>query len=161
MSWSFKREESGFKPIPEGVHRIRVSSAEKTVSSNGNDMLTLKFDVSGQSSYIFHNIVFLQDRPEITNRMLTQFFDSFKDIPEGDLNLSNWTGKVGACEIKHEEYNGKTQAKVRYFISADKQGSLPPWKEPKRKDNDEDDNIEVDEDGFIKVDDDGTDMPFV
>lgn len=130
MAWEYQREESNqFEVIPEGQYRVRVKSAEKAQSKSGNDMLALQLEVSGQNSILFHYIVFLQDRPEITNRMLTQFYDSFKDIPEGDTNIANWVGKVGACKVKHEEYNGNKSAKVSYFIKADKQGDLPPWSE--------------------------------
>ena len=130
--WSYKRDESGnsFAPIPGGDYRIRIASAEKATATTGKQMLTLKFDVSGKNSKLFHNIVFLPDRPEITNRNLTQFFDSFADIPEGEFELAKWVGKVGACHIKHEEYNGKTQARVNYFIAKDKQANLPAWQEP-------------------------------
>lgn len=130
MAWEFKREETQFAVLPEGQYRIRIKSAEKAQSKSGNDMLALQFDVSGSNTILYHYIVFMQDRPEITNRMLTQFFDSFKDIAEGDLNTDNWIGKVGACKVKHDEYNGNKTAKVSYFIKADKQGDLPPWKEP-------------------------------
>lgn len=130
MGWNYEREESkGFEVIPEGKHRIRVKSAEKTISKNGNDMLSLQFEVSGYTSTLYHYIVFMTDKPEITNRMLTQFFDSFKDIPEGDFNTAHWVGKVGACTIKHEEYNGDTRAKIGYFIHKDKQTDLPKWKD--------------------------------
>lgn len=135
MAWNYEREESQFELIPEGQYRIRVRSAEKAQSKSGNDMLTLQFDVSGQNAILYHYIVFLKDRPEITNRMLTQFFDSFKDISEGDFTISNWIGKVGACKVKHDEYNGNKSAKVSYFIKADKQGDLPPWQEPKAKED--------------------------
>lgn len=130
--WNYQRDESrGFKPIPTGDHRIRIKSAEKTTSKNsGNPMLKLEFEVSGYNSKLFHNIVFLADRPEITNRNLTQFFDSFKDIPEGEFELSKWVGKVGACTVKHEEYKGNMQAQVAWFIHKDKQAQLPAWKEP-------------------------------
>lgn len=134
--WEYKREESTeFKPIPEGKHRIRIKSADKTVSKSGNDMLALQFEVSGYNSILYHYIVFMQDKPEITNRMLTQFFDSFKDIPDGEFNTEKWIGKVGACQIKHEEYNDKITARLHYFIKADKQADLPPWKEPEKKEN--------------------------
>lgn len=130
MAWDFKREERQFETLPEGNYRIRIKSADKAVSKSGNDMLTLQFEVSGSNTILYHYIVFMNDRPEITNRMLTQFFDSFKDIPEGDFNMNNWIGKIGACKVKHEEYNGNTNAKVHYFIKADKQSDLPPWTEP-------------------------------
>ena len=133
MDWNFKREESNFGPMPVGNYRIRIKNVEKKVSSKGNDMLSFQFDVSGQAGYLFHNITFLKDRPEITNRNLTQFFDSFKDIPVGDFTLANWIGKVGACKVKHEEYNGDMQARVDRFIKAEEQTSLPAWQEPQRK----------------------------
>lgn len=126
MAWEYKREERTFATVPEGRHRIRVKSAEMAVSKNGNEMISLQFEVSGYNSIIYHYIT----NNEYANQNLTQFFDAFKDIPEGDINLSHWVGKVGAAQIKHEEYNGNTNAKIRYFISANKQGDLPPWKEP-------------------------------
>lgn len=132
MSWEYKREESQFEVLPEGQYRIRVRSAEKAQSKSGNDMLALQFDVSGSNTILYHYIVFLADRPEITNRMLTQFYDSFKDIPEGNTNLTAWLGQVGACKVKHDEYNGNKTAKISYFIKADKQSELPPWQEPSK-----------------------------
>ena len=119
-------------------------------------MLVLQFDVSGYTATLYHYIVFMPDKPEITNRMLTQFFDSFKDIPEPkpgeEININSWIGKVGACTVKHEEYNGNTNAKIGYFIAADKQGDLPVWREP--------DGTEVDANGFMQVPDDAPDIPF-
>lgn len=133
MPWKYERKEREFAVIPEGEYRIRIYSADKAVSKSGRDMLSLQFEVSGRNDLLYHYIVFLEDRPEITNRMLTQFFDSFKDIPEGDFNLAHWIGKVGACKVKHEEstYNDSgIQARIHYFIAANKQDSLPPWSEP-------------------------------
>lgn len=128
--WDFQREEQTFEVLPEGDYRVRIASAEKAQSKAGNDMLVLQFDVSGHKQMLWHYIVFMKDRPEITNRMLTQFFDSFKDIKDGDFNIQNWVGKVGACRIKHEEYQGSPSAKIKFFIKADRQSDLPPWQEP-------------------------------
>lgn len=153
MAWEFKREEQQFKVLPEGIYRIRIKEADKAVSQNGNDMLALQFEVSGETKILYHYIVFMENRPEITNRMLTQFFDSFKDIPEGDFNMANWIGKVGAAKIKHDEYQGQTREKISYFVHKDKQKDLPAWKEPSG-------GSKVDADGFLEVPDDGEDMPF-
>lgn len=143
MSWNYQREERKFETLPEGKYRVRVKSAEKAVSSKGNDMLVLQFEVSGSTKILYHYIVFMPDKAEITNRMLTQFFDSFKDIEEGDFNMNNWIGKVGAVMLKHEEYNGEKRERISYFISADKQGDLPAWQNP--------DGTKVDADGFMDV----------
>lgn len=129
MSWNYQREEQTFEQVPVGKHRIRVLSAEKAVSSKGNDMLALQFEVSGMNNILYHYIVFMPDNPKMTNRMLTAFYDSFKDIPEGSTNLLEWVGKVGACMVKVDK-NDPDRTRLSYFINADKQDDLPPWKEP-------------------------------
>ena len=125
MEWNYQREESTFEEIPVGEHRVRIADAEKAISKNGNDMLVLTLDVSGYRSRLWHYVVFMPDHPEITNRNLTSIFDSF-GIPDGDFNLANWKGKVGACMTKQDEFG----TKVRYFLSREKQEGLPPWEEP-------------------------------
>ena len=152
--WSYKREEGGFETkVPEGKHRIRIKEAEKAVSKSGNDMLVLKFDVSGYDVTLYHYIVFMPDKPEITNRNLTQFFDSFKGIPAGQFDISKWGGQTGAAEIKHEEYNGNINAKIKYFIPADKQGDLPNWVNAS--------GIQEDSDGFMVIPEGAdSDLPF-
>ena len=129
MAWNYQREETQFAPLPEGKYRIRIKSVEKALSSKGNDMLVFQFEVSGSNKILFYYLVFLNDKPEITNGKLTQFFDSFKDIKDGDFNILNWVGKIGACMIKHEDYQGEPRERISYFIRADKQDSLPPWQE--------------------------------
>lgn len=125
MEWNYQREESTFVEIPVGEHRVRIADAEKAISKNGNDMLVLTLDVSGYRSRLWHYVVFMPDHPEITNRNLTSIFDSF-GIADGDFNLANWKGKVGACMTKQDEFG----TKVRYFLNKKKQEGLPPWQEP-------------------------------
>lgn len=129
MAWNYKREEKSFVVLPEGDYRVKVENAEKKVSKSGNDMIELSLQVSGTNRKLFHYIVFMEDRPEITNQMLTQFFDSFGGIKEGELDSKKWKGKIGAVHVKHEEYNGEKRAKIAYFINSSKQGNLPAWKE--------------------------------
>lgn len=154
MAWKYERKERQFSLVPEGEHRIRIKDAAKAVSKSGRDMLSLQFEVSGRNEILFHYIVFLDDKPEITNRQLTQFFDAFPGIPEGDFNLQNWIGKVGACRVRHEEsdYNGgTTQARIHYFLSADKQDALPPWSEPSNSIHGGDKPLQKDEAGFMQI----------
>lgn len=128
MEWNYQRTENTFDDIPVGKHRVRIAGAEKAISRNGNDMLVLTLDVSCYNSRLWHYVVFMPDRPEITNRKLTEIFDSF-GIEDGDFNLKNWIGKVGACVTKQDEHG----TKVNYFINRKKQVELPPWKEPTTK----------------------------
>lgn len=127
--WQYKREErQQFEQVPVGKHRIRIKAADKAVSQSGNDMLALQFEVSGMPNILYHYIVFLNDRPEITNRNLTNFFDGFPGIAEGDFDMRHWIGKVGACEVKQDK-NDPERTRISYFIRADQQGELPPWRD--------------------------------
>lgn len=148
MAWQYKREEQQFEQVPVGKHRIRIKSAEKAVSrTSGNDMLALQFEVSGMPNILYHYISFLDDRPEVTNRMLTAFFDAFPGIAEGDFNMRNWIGQVGACMVAVDK-NDPDRTRLSYFIRADKQGDLPPWRDSQGR------QVAVDAKGFEEVQDD-------
>ena len=123
MAWQFKREETEFEELAEGRYRVMIVDSEMAVSKNGNDMLVIKMLVSGTNRNLWNYITFLDDRPEITNRMLTQFFDSF-GIDDGNFNLKSYLGKVGGCQVKHDQ-DGR--ARVQYFLSKKQQEALPPW----------------------------------
>lgn len=124
MTWKFERTEQSFDNIPAGDHRVVIESAEQAVSKNGNDMLVIKLRVSGYTSMLWHYIVFMDSKPEITNQKLTQFFDSF-GIADGNFDLRSYSGLAGAAKVKIDE-NG--YPKVSYFIHKNKQANLPPWK---------------------------------
>ena len=152
VNWNFNAadyEETSFKPIPVGDHRVRIASAEEKVSGNGNQMIVLTLEVSGYSSRIWHNLTLLINNQKLTNQKLGELWNSF-GIQQGNFNLQQWVGKVGAAKIKHEDYNGESNAKVAYFINRDRQDKLPAWKEPNNANNSS---------SFTPVDDSG-DLPF-
>ena len=131
INWNFDSNdytEQSFKPIPVGDHRVRIASAEEQVSSAGNQMIKLVLDVSGYNSTIWHWVVFMPDKKELTNQKLGELWNSF-GIQQGNFNLQSWVGKVGAAKVKHEERNGETNAKIAYFISKDRQDKLPAWQD--------------------------------
>ena len=131
VNWNFNAadyEEQSFKPIPVGDHRVRIQSAEEQTSNSGRQMIKLVLEVSGYNSTVWHFIVFMPENQKLTNQKLGEIFNSF-GIQQGNFNLQQWVGKVGAAKIKHEEYNGESSAKVAYFINKDRQDKLPAWKE--------------------------------
>ena len=151
INWNYNMadyEETSFKPIPVGEHRMRIAAAEEQTSGNGRQMIKLVLEVSGYNSTIWHYIVFMPENQKLTNQKLGEFWNSF-GIAQGNFNLQSWIGKVGAGKVKHEEYNGESNAKVAYFISKSKQDKLPAWQEPN--------NASVISD-FIPVD--NGDLPF-
>lgn len=132
VNWNFNAadyEETSFKPIPVGDHRVRIAEAEEKISANGNQMIVLTLEVSGYGSKIWHNLTLLTNNQKLTNQKLGELWNSF-GIQQGNFNLQTWVGKVGAAKVKHEEYNGNTNPKVAYFIKKDRQDKLPAWQEP-------------------------------
>lgn len=133
INWNFDEsqvEERSFEVVPVGKHRVRVESAEECTSSKGNDMIKVVMQVSGMAAKLFHYIVFMPDNTQLTNTKLAEFWDSF-GIPKGNMSTGSWVGKIGACKVKHEEYNGEPSAKVSYFLRKKDQDALPAWQEPK------------------------------
>ena len=126
FNWSFE-EKNGIEPVPEGAYRVRIYKAEKAISKAGNDMLHLQLEVSGKPNIVHHYIVFMPDKPDITNRNLTQFFASFGIDPKSPsaFNVMSYIDLVGAAYlIVDGEYN-----RVKYFINKNRQAELPPWLE--------------------------------
>lgn len=135
INWNFSADdyaEQSFRPIPVGDHRVRIASAEEQTSGSGKQMIKLVLDVSGHNATIWHYLVFLPDNAKLTNQKLGELWNSF-GIPQGNFNLSEWQGKVGAAKVKHEPYNGEDTAKIAYFIAKDRQEKLPTWVEPSNK----------------------------
>lgn len=136
MKWNFDASQydpnKSFELIPVGDHRVRIETVEEQVSKTGNDMLKLTLTASGYGSKLFHYVVFMPDRPEITNQNIGSICDSIGvPLPKNgeEVNYHEWQGKVGAARVKHEQYDGKPQAKIAYFLLRSKQDDLPPWQE--------------------------------
>ncbi|MBQ3456481.1 MAG: DUF669 domain-containing protein [Synergistaceae bacterium] len=122
----------GYQLIPPGEYRVRIEDAEETESKTGKPMIKMTLKVSGYNSKIW-NYVVLDNTSEkaiaMTDNNLGRIYDSF-NIPQGNLNLQDWKGKVGAAEIKNELDNKEVmRAGVKYFIQRKKQDTLPAWQE--------------------------------
>ena len=135
ITWKFNPEDYNpdrFELVPPGDYRVRIEDAEETSSKSGYPMIKLTLKVSGYNGKVWHYMVFMADTPErmkMTNDNLGRIFDSF-GIPQGDLNVEHWKGKVGAAHIKNEpDHKENMRAVVGYFIQRSKQEELPAWQE--------------------------------
>ena len=134
IPWNYSKkeyeEESEFKPVPVGFHRVRIEEIEEMYSKTGKLMIKMSLKASGHSGKVFHYIVFDKENSRMTNKNLGDVFESFK-IPDGEMNTLKWKGKVGAAYIKHREHEGKMYATVSYFLTQKRQAEseLPAWVE--------------------------------
>ena len=123
-------EEKSFQLIPEGDHRIRIAEVVEQTSNSGKQMLKFTFDVSGYSSKLFYYLVFDPSNSKMTNQKIGDLYKCF-DITNPNINMyPQYVGRVGACRVKHEDYNGEKQARVWYLLNKQAQAKLPAWKEP-------------------------------
>lgn len=132
MAWTFnpnEYEESSFTLIPIGDHRARIADVIEKTFSSGKDGYEITLSVSGYSSKVWFYLVLDPSDSKKTNQRIGSFFDSF-GITDFDMShYPAWKGKIGAVRIKHEEYNGNTNAKVAFCLARKNQDKLPAWKE--------------------------------
>lgn len=159
INWEFDPsnvEERSFEPLPPGDYRVRIEDVEQGEGKYEYYKVTLK--VSRDNRRLWYYLSFMtgkskngKDLKAITDTNLHNLWNSF-GIDEGDLDYNHWIGKVGACRVKHEMYNGEPQARVSYFISKDRQDKLPPWSEEPA--------MKIDDDFTLLDDDEDDEIPF-
>lgn len=121
-NWDYAREES--TRLSPGDYRVAIVDVQETTSkTSGNPMLVITVQANGSNIKIPNYIV----RNEYFNRNMTQFFDAFPQIQEGDFNFLGWVGCVGAARLKEDE-NGFL--KVAWFLDSRRAEKLPPWTGP-------------------------------
>ena len=122
---SYKREETERESAITGKHRVVITDAGEAVTgpnskNPGTPMIVVKLRPSGRKFSVTHRIV----KNDYFNRNMTQFFDSFPEITEGDFSFISWVGCEGAAMFK-EDANGYTQ--VSYFLSPERAADLPAF----------------------------------
>jgi len=129
-NWTFdpsQYQERNFELIPVGDYRLRIADVVEKTFKSGNPGYEITMDVSGHASKVWFYLVLDSSNHAQTNQRLGEFFDSFGIKSFATGTGKQWVGAVGAGRIKHDEYNGKTSAKVAYLIARNRQDKLPAW----------------------------------
>jgi hypothetical protein len=129
-NWTFdpsQYQERNFELIPVGDYRLRIAEVTEKTFKSGNAGYEFTMDVSGHGSKVWYYLVLDSSNPAQTNQRIGEFFDSFGIKGTAMGSGKQWVGAVGAGRIKHDEYNGKTSAKVAYLIARNRQDKLPAW----------------------------------
>ena len=125
MDWNYKREENERHSAVVGKHRVVITEAYETVTGEnskkpGTPMIVVKLRPSGRRFSVTYRI----QKNDWFNSKMTEFFDSFPEIPEGNFNFIEWVGCEGAAFFK-EDSSGYTV--VNYLIDPVKAADLPPF----------------------------------
>ena len=149
MSIHFDRENytpppRGFELPPEGPAEVSIIECGERQSNSGNPMLEIKCVVEdgqkGAGAHLWHYIV-LNNQYSISN--IGAVLESCGELPEGtaDLEPMDFIGLRGKVEVKHEEYQGQTKAKIAWWIPADESTPSPDVSPDGVVDEDEGDGI--------------------
>ena len=121
-NWSdYQREERETNSNITGKLRCVVTSVEEAVSkTSGNPMIVVSVRPSGCRFTVKNYIV----KNEHFNRNMTDFFDAFPSIGDGNFDFLTWVGAMGAANFGEDE---KGYMKIKWWITADKAVNLPPF----------------------------------
>lgn len=120
MSWDYTREEAEPRARLTGKQRVVITDVEEGVSKAGNPMIIVTVRPSGVKFTLKNFIV----KNEMWNRNMTEFFDAFPEITEGDFNFLSWKGAEGAVLLREDE-NG--YLKIRRWLPPSQVVNLPPF----------------------------------
>ena len=117
----YQREEREESAKVTGRLRCVIVDVEETESkTSGLPMIIVSVRPSGTvfkvKSYIVKN--------EHFNRNMTQFFDAFPEIGDGNFSFVEWVGALGAAMFDLDE---RGYVRVKYFIDAVRAEDLPPF----------------------------------
>ena len=101
----------------EGQHKVKLTEIEETESQAGNPMLNATFQVvSGASTgaKLYDNFVLTEKALWKLQSFLVAV--GMKADGRVTLDLDNLIGKTCIVEVAHEEYEGKTRARIQEFI---------------------------------------------
>lgn len=101
----------------EGQHVVKLTEIEETESQAGNDMLNATFQVvkgTSTGAKLYDNFVLT----EKALWKLQSFLEAVGIKASGKivLDLDKLIGKTCIVEVAHEEYDGKTRARIQEFI---------------------------------------------
>lgn len=147
---SYKREENERASAITGKRRVVITEATEGVTGvnskvPGTPQIIIKLRPSGCKFTLTSRI----QKDDRFNRRMTEFFDAFPDVGDGNFNFIEWVGCEGAAMLK-EGNNGYTE--VAYFLDPVRAADLPPFEGDKPK-----------KQTIIRLDDDGDtddELPF-
>ena len=117
----FQREDREESAKVTGRLRCVIVEAEETTSkASGLPMIVVTVKPSGCNFKVKNYIV----KNENFNRNMTDFFDTFPSIGEGNFDFLTWVGAMGAANFGEDE---RGYLKIKWWVTADKANSLPPF----------------------------------
>ena len=117
MAWEFDEKEVQVGLPEEGEHLAYLHRATLGRSTKGEEKAELEFQSDG-GGFLCYDTVMLEGKGlGIGLKKLQQLGVARKDEERGKWtvdDIEEWTGRSVCLTIHHEEFNGKTRAKVDF-----------------------------------------------
>lgn len=108
-----------FAKAAEGRHRVKIVEINEQTSQGGDDMLVFVFEVikgDSKGARVYENCV-LTDKALWKLQQILQAI-GIKCDGKVALDLDKLIGKVCEIDVFHEEYEGRTRARIGEFFKA-------------------------------------------
>lgn len=131
-----------FNRAPEGTHVVKVASVEEVTFQGGNEGFKVAFEITkgaGKGARVYENFPLVDTALWKLKSLLVAI--GMKADGRVTLDTDKLIGKTLEIDVYHEDYEGKTRAKV---------GDMRKLVKSKAEDEDDDD---IDEDDFDDTDD--------
>ena len=111
--------------VSEGVHKAVITKTIERASRYGEPLVSCAFE-TGEGT-VWHNIVFAlpdeqnTEKKEFMDNRNSQFLSYLGSKFTGKIKINpgkEWIGKEIGIKVEHEEYEGITRARVRYFLDS-------------------------------------------
>lgn len=120
-SWdNYKYEERKAFALEPGNYRVVIVDAEEKKSKTGKDMIVIELRPSGASFSVRDYIV----AGDYFNDKISRVFDAFPEIGNGNFNLLEWIGAMGAAKLKADS---EGYLKVHYYLTPEEAQRLPEF----------------------------------
>lgn len=123
-NWTYVRDEGEHESTPLiGKHRVVITNAEFGKTKDGTrDKITITVRPSGKTFTVKYYII----SGEYWNRNLTDFYDAFPSIEEGNTEVLTWIGAEGAAMFGEDKTDSR-YSRIRWFLKPDQAKDLPPF----------------------------------
>lgn len=140
-----------FSKASEGRHVVKIQSIKEKTSQGGNDMLVCCFEVirgEDKGARVYENYPLVDTALWKLKAMLQAV--GMKADGKISLDLDKLEGKVLVIEVKHEEYNGQTRARIQEYRKLSAEAEDDEDEDYEDDEDDEDDEDEAEDEKPVK-----------
>jgi len=117
-----EQEVKEFKLLEKGNHELEIVEAVEKMSASGNEMIKITLEKDGAK--VTDHLVFTPKAFFKIDQLRGALGEAVNKGEEKEVSPSDLLGKTVTAMIDHEDNDGKTYARVKYYV---KKGADTPF----------------------------------